>query len=44
MNPWKTISLFETNVFLKTAMVTVGGAGMGFLMAMFMNAWEMRHK
>jgi len=32
----------DTNCFAKACMVTVGGGAMGFLMAMFMNAVEMR--
>ena len=32
----------DTNCAAKAAMVTVAGGGMGFLMALFMNAVEMR--
>ena len=32
----------DTNVFFKSGIVTVGGGVLGFVMALFMNAMEMR--
>ena len=41
-NPFKRTSPFDSSCLAKVTMVTVAGYGMGFLMALFMNAVEMR--
>ncbi|CAD8112207.1 unnamed protein product [Paramecium sonneborni] len=41
-NPFKHVTFMDTNCAAKAGMVTVAGGAMGFLMALFMNAVEMR--